>query len=89
MITSNGAFNLAMKVLYKTAVKAMFTLHSVINKAKETSPEILLYLFDKMTVAIVTYSSEIWGAYAFILSNLGAGGRGRNPPEQGTFFNIS
>ena len=59
-------------------------LHSAINKAKETSPEILLYLFDKMMVPIVTYSSEIWRAYAFTLSNLG----GWNPLERGTFLNI-
>ena len=48
MITSNGAFNLAMKVIYKKAVKAMFALLSSINKSKETSPEILLDLFNKM-----------------------------------------
>ena len=52
MITSNGAFNLAMKVLYKRAVKAISALLSSMNKSKETSPKILQDFFDKMMVQL-------------------------------------
>ena len=65
MISSCGSFSLAMRTQYKKGIKAMFALLSSINRTKNTSPKLLLNLFDKMVVPVVLYNSEIWGAYLF------------------------
>ena len=65
MISSCGSFSLAMRTQYKKGIKAMFALLLSINRTKNTSPKLLLNLFDKMVVPIILYNSEIWGAYLF------------------------
>ena len=65
LISSCGSFSSAMRKQYKKGIKAMFALLSSINRTKNTSPKLLLNLFDKMVVPIILYNSEIWGGYLF------------------------
>ena len=57
--SSDGAFNIAKKLLYKKALKVYFK----ISKTLRPSPQVdtMLHLFDHLMKPILMYGSEIWG----------------------------
>lgn len=61
--SSSGSFSLAIKRLYNKACKAYFSLRQEFNFYNNTSPSVILKLFDTMIKPIMLYGSEIWGCF--------------------------
>ena len=65
MFSQNGSFKEAANVLYEKALKSMFSLVRSIYKFRRCSLEIMLKLFDSLTLPIALYGSEVWGPQCF------------------------
>ena len=59
---SSGTFTTAIKYLTEKAYKAYFATRSLLQNCQIT-PKINMKLFDAVIKPILTYSSEIWGAF--------------------------
>ena len=64
VISSNGKIEANIQ-LCKTASRAMYTLLSHTNKYSGGNIKLLMDLFDKITVHICTYTSEVCAAAFF------------------------
>ena len=56
LISNNGQFKLHISELFKSAIRAMYTLLGNVNKFSSGNISILLDLFDKMILPICTYN---------------------------------
>ena len=65
VISSNRKFKANIQQLCKTASRAMYTLLSHTNKYSGGNIKLLMDLFDKITVHICTYTSEVCSAAFF------------------------
>ena len=61
-ITSSGNFTLSLEHLRQKALDALFSLrrHTDLNSLK---PSLACKIFDSMISPILTYNSEVWGAF--------------------------
>ena len=61
-ITSSGNFTLSLEHLRQKALHALFSLrrHTDLNSLK---PSLACKIFDSMISPILTYNSEVWGAF--------------------------
>ena len=63
LISSTGNFSLALDKLKEKALHALFSLRKHTNFSK-LPPDLANKIFDAMISPILTYNSEVWGAYA-------------------------
>ena len=61
-IHRSGNFTVAIKDLYERANKAYYAAKSIMKDC-QVSPRLLLRIFDAVVKPILTYCSEIWGAF--------------------------
>ena len=59
----NGNFTVAWKNLYCKAMRAYFSLRKNFNIYNQVQVKTLTSLFDTFIVPVLTYCSEIWGAF--------------------------
>ena len=66
VISSTGNFSLALDKLKEKALHALFSLrkHTNLSKLHELSTFLASKIFDAMISPILTYNSEVWGAYS-------------------------
>ena len=64
MFSASGSFTNAYKHLYDKASRALFKLKQI---NVHSNVPVALKLFDSLVAPIVTYCSEIWGAFLFKL----------------------
>ena len=62
-ISSTGNFSLALDELKEKVLHALFSLRKHTNFSK-LPPDLADKIFDAMISPILTYKSEVWGAYA-------------------------
>ena len=62
VISSTGNFSLALDKLKEKALHALFSLRKHTNLSK-LSPFLASKIFEAMISPILTYNSEVWGAY--------------------------
>jgi len=63
LISSTGNFSSALDKLKEKALHALFSLRKHTNFSK-LSPFLANKIFDAMISPILTYNTEVWGAYA-------------------------
>ena len=63
LISSTGNFSLALEELKEKALHAIFSLRKHTNFSK-LPPDLANKIFDAMISLILTFNSEVWGAYA-------------------------
>jgi hypothetical protein len=63
--SQNGSFKQATNVLRTKALNSMFSLLRSLYKYRSCSTEIMLKLFDSLTLPIALYNSEVWGPQCF------------------------
>ena len=59
----NGNFSFVWKNLYCKAMRAYFSLRKHFNICNQVQVRTLTSLFDSFVVPILTYCSEVWGAF--------------------------
>ena len=65
MIANSGTFKSAIKYLIKKASNAYFAIRKEINFQNNTSPKVMLRLFDSVIQPVMLYGCEIWGVFGF------------------------
>ncbi|NQY54591.1 MAG: RNA-directed DNA polymerase, partial [Campylobacteraceae bacterium] len=63
-MSNTGSFHKASELLYKKALRALYSIYSSLNVySNETSVKLFLKLFDSLIKPILLYGSEVWGSY--------------------------
>lgn len=62
-ITSSGLFTSAIKELSAKANRAYLSIANIFRDNPKMPPYMMIKLFDSLIKPIVTYSSEVWGAF--------------------------
>jgi len=62
LISSTGNFSLALDMLKEKALHVLFNLRKHTNLSK-LPPFLANKIFDAIISPILTYNSEVWGAY--------------------------
>ena len=65
MISNTGTFKKAINHLLRKASNAYFSIRKEFNFYNNTSPKVLLKLFDSMIRPILLYGCEVWGVFEF------------------------
>jgi exonuclease III len=68
ILTPSGSFSTAKEQLYKKSLKAHFKLCSTLQDLNK--PDLGLHLFNHTITPILTYCSEIWGAFNPTIKNI-------------------
>ena len=64
-ITNTGNFTKASDVLYKKALKALFSIYSSLDvRSDERNASLFIKLFDSLVKPVLLYGCEIWGSIA-------------------------
>jgi ribosomal protein S24E len=69
IISDKGDFKIALERLYNKASRAYFSLRKDFNFHSNTSPKVILKLFDSMIKPILLYGSEIWAIFGWKQNN--------------------
>ena len=63
-ISNTGSFTKATDILYKKALRALFSVYATIDiRSDETNAPLFLKLFDSLVKPVLLYGSEIWGSH--------------------------
>ena len=64
-MSNTGSFLSATDVLYKKALKSLFSLYSSLDVRSDTkNTRLFLKLFDSLVKPVLLYGCEIWGSFA-------------------------
>ena len=64
-ISNTGSFVKATDILYKKALKSLFSIYSSLNvRSDEKNIRLFLKLFDSLIKPVLLYGSDIWGSAA-------------------------
>ena len=63
ILTPTGSFLQTLEYLHDKATRAYFSIHSSLKRIQCFSVQTYLKIFNSVIIPILTYSSELWGAY--------------------------